>query len=36
MAGNATNPYRELAYRADDGVQVVLFWQHGRSEEPTG
>jgi hypothetical protein len=27
MAGNATNPYRELAYRANDGVEVVLFWQ---------
>jgi hypothetical protein len=24
MAGN---PYRELAYRANDGVEVVLFWQ---------
>jgi hypothetical protein len=27
MAGNATNPYRELAYRANGGVEVVLFWQ---------
>jgi hypothetical protein len=27
MAGNATNPYRELAYRANEGVEVVLFWQ---------
>jgi hypothetical protein len=27
MAGNATNPYRELAYRANNGVEVVLFWQ---------
>jgi hypothetical protein len=27
MTGNATNPYRELAYRANDGVEVVLLWQ---------
>ena len=27
MAGDATNPYRELAYRLNDGVEVVLFWQ---------
>jgi hypothetical protein len=27
MAGKATNLYRELAYRAADGVEVVLFWQ---------
>ena len=27
MAGNATSPYRELAYRAEHGVEVVLFWQ---------
>ena len=26
MASNATNRYRELAYRANDGVEVVLFW----------
>jgi hypothetical protein len=27
MAGKAKNLYRELAYRAADGVEVVLFWQ---------
>lgn len=27
MAGNETNPYRELAYRANDGIEVVLLWQ---------
>ena len=27
MAGKTTNLYRELAYRAADGVEVVLFWQ---------
>ena len=27
MAGKATNLYRELAYRAAQGVEVVLFWQ---------
>jgi hypothetical protein len=26
MEGKATNPYRELAYRANDGVEVALFW----------
>lgn len=26
MARNATNLYRELAYRAAHGVEVVLFW----------
>jgi hypothetical protein len=26
MASEATNLYRELAYRAADGVEVVLFW----------
>jgi hypothetical protein len=32
MAGNATNPYRELAYRANDGVEVVLFWQQATDD----
>ena len=32
MAGNATNPYRELAYRVNDGVEVVLFWQHNSDD----
>ena len=27
MAGKTTNLYRELAYRAAQGVEVVLFWQ---------
>ena len=26
MAGKATNVHRELASRAADGVEVVLFW----------
>ena len=26
MASKATNLYRELAHRAADGVEVVLFW----------
>jgi hypothetical protein len=34
MAGNATNPYRELAYRTNHGVEVVLFW-HQSSDELT-
>jgi hypothetical protein len=32
MAGNATNPYRELAYRANGGVEVVLFWHQNADE----
>jgi hypothetical protein len=32
MAGNATNPYRQLAYRANDGVEVVLFWQQNTDD----
>jgi hypothetical protein len=32
MATNATQePYRELAYRKDDSLEVVLFWH-----QPTG
>ena len=31
MAGNA-NPYRELAYRLNDGVEVVLFWQQNTDD----
>ena len=34
MATNATNPYRELAYRSNDGVEVVLFW-HQKTDELT-
>ena len=32
MAGNAKNLYRELAYRADHGVEVVLFWHQNTDE----
>ena len=32
MAGDATNPYRELAYRLNDGVEVVLFWQQNTDD----
>ena len=32
MAGSALNLYRELAYRAADGVEVVLFWRESTEE----
>ena len=32
MAGNAASPYRELAYRASDGIKVVLAWYPGTDE----
>jgi hypothetical protein len=32
MASNAANPYRELAYRANEGVEVVLFWHQDTDE----
>jgi hypothetical protein len=32
MESNAASPYRELAYRASDGIEVVLFW-HQRTDE---
>jgi len=32
MASNATNPYRELAYRGNDGIEVVLFWHQNTDE----
>jgi hypothetical protein len=32
MASTATNPYRELAYRANDGIEVVLFWHQNTDE----
>ena len=32
MAGNATNPYQELAYRANDGVEVVPFWHQNTDD----
>ena len=32
MAGSAANRYRELAYRANRGVEVVLFWHKDSGE----
>jgi hypothetical protein len=32
MATNTTNPYQELAYRSNDGVEVVLFWHQNTDE----
>jgi hypothetical protein len=32
MDSNAASPYRELAYRASDGIEVVLSWHQGRDE----
>ena len=32
MVSIASNPYRELAYRANDGVEVVLFWHNGTDQ----
>jgi hypothetical protein len=32
MEGNAASPYRELAHRANDGIEVVLFWHVGSGE----
>jgi hypothetical protein len=32
MATKTINPYRELAYRANDGVEVVLFWHQNTDE----
>lgn len=32
MEINAASPYRELAYRADAGVEVVLFWHENTDE----
>ena len=34
MANATQQPYRELAYRVSDGVEVVLFW-HEVSDELT-
>ena len=34
MTGNTTSPHRELAYRANEGVEVVLFW-HEYTDELT-
>ena len=32
MDSNAASPDRELAYRASDGIEVVLLWHQGRDE----
>jgi hypothetical protein len=32
MASDTTNRYRELAYRASDGMEVVLFWHDTTGE----
>jgi hypothetical protein len=32
----STNRYRELAHRANDGVEVVLFWNAGTDELTVG
>jgi hypothetical protein len=32
MESHAASPYRELAYRASDGIEVVLYW-HQRTDE---
>jgi hypothetical protein len=32
MASNAASPYRELAYRASDGIEIQLLWQQGTDE----
>lgn len=32
MASNAANPYRELAHRASDGIEILLLW-HQRTDE---
>jgi hypothetical protein len=32
MEGNAASPYRELAHRANDGIEVVLFWHQSKDE----
>lgn len=32
MEATRRAPYRELAYRASDGIEVVLFWHRGTDE----
>ena len=32
MASNAASHYRELAYRASDGIEIQLLWHHGTDE----
>jgi hypothetical protein len=32
MESDAASPYRELACRASDGIEIVLFWHQGTGE----
>jgi hypothetical protein len=32
MDTNIGSPYRELAYRTSDGLEVMLFWDQGTAE----
>jgi hypothetical protein len=32
MESDPASPYRELAYRASDGVEIMLFWHQGTDE----
>ena len=32
MASNAASRYRELAYRASDGIEIQLLWHQGTDE----
>jgi hypothetical protein len=32
MESNTASTYRELAYRASDGIEVVLLWRQGTDE----
>jgi hypothetical protein len=32
MESNAASPYRELAHRASDGIEVALLWHQGTDE----
>jgi hypothetical protein len=32
MASNVASPYRELAYRASDGIEILLLWHQGTDE----
>jgi hypothetical protein len=32
MASDTASPYRELAYRASDGVEILLLWHQATNE----
>ena len=32
MASDAASPYRELAHRASDGIEILLLWHQGTDE----